>query len=52
MFYIVSFENKQNKINSFKTRDLANDFFSKLNSETPRIMISGETGDILQGKGD
>lgn len=52
MFYIVSFENKMNKMNSFKTRDLANAAFAKMDNATPRIMLSGETGDILMGKGD
>ena len=52
MFYIVSNENKQNKMNSFKTRDLANDFYNKMSNDTARIMMSGETGDILQAKGD
>lgn len=52
MFYIISNENKANKMNSFKTRALANDFYAKMASETTRIMISGETGDILQSKGD
>lgn len=52
MFYIVSNENKANKMNSFKTRDLANDFYAKMSADVSRIMVSGETGDILQSKGD
>lgn len=52
MFYIISYENKLNKMNSFKTRELANEAFEKMDSKTPRIMLSGETGDILMGKGD
>ena len=52
MFYIISNENKANKMNSFKTRALANDFYAKMKDDTARIMISGETGDILQAKGD
>jgi hypothetical protein len=52
MFYVVSNENKANKMNSFKTRQLANDSFAKMGTEVARIMISGETGDILQSKGD
>ena len=39
-------------MNSFKTRQLANDFYAKMNPDITRIMISGETGDILQSKGD
>lgn len=52
MFYVVSNENKQNKMNSFKTRELANDHYNKMSANTARVMISGETGDILQSKGD
>merc|ERR1719460_1212589 len=52
MFYIVSYENKQNKMNSFKTRKEANKYWMLMQKTTPRIMISGETGDILQSKGD
>jgi len=51
MFYIVSYENKANKMNSFKTRDLADAAFAKFGDSTPRIMMSGETGDILASKG-
>lgn len=53
MFYIVSYEkNKANKMNSFKTRALANDFYNKMPNDIARVLISGETGDVLQGKGD
>ena len=52
MYYIVSFDNKANKMNSFKTRSLANDFYNKMDQNMARIMMSGETGDILQSKGD
>ena len=52
MFYIISNENHQNKMNSYKTRDAANQAFKKMGSGTARIMVSGETGDILQAKGD
>lgn len=34
-------------MNSFKTRDLANEFYDKMNKDIARVMISGETGDIL-----
>lgn len=39
-------------MNSFKTRALANDFYNKMPDTTARILMSGETGDILQSKGD
>ena len=48
MFYLISYENKVNKMNSFKTRALADEAFGKMNKDIPRIMIAGETGDILQ----
>jgi len=50
-FYIISYENKANKMNSYKNRDLANAAYNKM-GDASRIMISGETGDILQAKGD
>jgi hypothetical protein len=37
---------------SFKTRQLADEAFYKMDKDTARIIISGETGDILAGKGD
>lgn len=52
MFYIVSYEDKMNKMNSFKKRDLAEAAFDKMANGVPRIMIGGETGDILRGNGD
>jgi len=53
MFYIVSYEDKKmNKMNSYKTRPKANLAFGKFKKDTPRIMISGETGDIVQATGD
>jgi hypothetical protein len=52
MYYLVSNENKANKMNSFKTRKLANEAYDKMGSDVARIMMSGETGDILQSKGD
>jgi len=39
-------------MNSFKTRKLANDFYAKMPTDVARIMVSGETGDILQSKGE
>lgn len=52
MFYVVSYEGATNKMKSFKTRELANDFYKQMKDETPRIMLAGETGDILMSKGD
>jgi hypothetical protein len=37
---------------SFKTRELVDQAFNKMDKDVPRIIISGETGDILAGKGD
>jgi len=52
MFYLVQSDQKgQNKLNSFKTRKLADEAFSKLDN-TAAILMSGETGDILAAKGD
>jgi hypothetical protein len=51
-FFVISYEDKANKMNSFKSRELANAFYAKMKPEIPRIMISGETGDILMSKGD
>jgi hypothetical protein len=39
-------------MDSFKTRELADSAFNKMDKDTPRILLSGETGDILTGKGD
>jgi len=47
MYYIISYEGKNNKMNSFKTRKLADENFSKMGEDIPRIMVSGETGDLL-----
>lgn len=51
MFYIVSYEGKVNNMNSFKTRALADAAFTAMKKETPAIMMSGETGDILMSQG-
>lgn len=51
MFYIVSYEGKVNNMNSFKTRPLADAAFTAMKKETPAIMMSGETGDILRAQG-
>lgn len=52
MFYIVSYDKSMNKMNSFKTRKLADEAFDKMAEDVPRILVSGETGDILMGSGD
>jgi hypothetical protein len=51
MFYIISYEGKNNKMNSFKTRKLADESYTKMGADIARIMVSGETGDLLQAKG-
>jgi hypothetical protein len=51
MFYMITYEGKSNKMNSFKTRELADEAFNKKGDNIPRIMVSGETGDILASKG-
>ncbi len=51
MFYIVSYEGKVNNMNSFKTRTLADAAFTAMKKDTPAIMMSGETGDILRSQG-
>lgn len=37
---------------SFKTRELADQAFVKMDKEIPRILLSGETGDILAATGE
>jgi hypothetical protein len=34
-------------MNSFKTRKLADESFSNMAKDVSRIMVSGETGDLL-----
>lgn len=51
MFHVVSLKNKQNKMNNFKTRLDAVKEYLKLGN-IPKIMMSGETGDILMSNGD
>ncbi len=51
MFYLISYKDKANKMASFKTRALADEGFKKL-GDTPKILMSGETGDILESSGD
>jgi len=47
MFYLISYQDKTNKLTSYKSRELANDAYSKIGKEVPVVMVSGETGDIL-----
>ena len=51
MFYLISFADKKNKMASYKYRQLADIEFKKL-GDIPKIMISGETGDVLQAAGN
>lgn len=48
-FYVVQYikDKKNNKFDWYKTRALATEAFNKLDKSIPRIMLSGETGDIL-----
>lgn len=51
MFHVVSFKNNKNKMNSFKSRiDAAKEYL--MLGKIPKIMMSGETGDILMSSGD
>jgi len=50
-FHIVSYKNKQNKMNSYQTRVEADKAYLML-GKIPKIMMSGETGDILMSGGD
>jgi len=50
-FHLVRFENNTNKFEAFNTRKLADEAFGKLGADVPRILLSGETGDILASKG-
>ena len=52
-FHIVSY-NLDSMHNNFKTqptREKANDYFTDL-GETPKLLLSGETGDVLMSSGD
>ena len=54
MFYMVSYDpaTKMNKMNSFKTRALADEAFGKLTGQSAKILMSGETGDLLRSSGE
>lgn len=51
MYYLVSYQDNKNKMASYKYRQLADIEFKKLGN-FPRVLISGETGDILASQGD
>ena len=52
MFHVVSMnKQKQNKFTSFKTRKEADYAYAVL-GKVPKIIMSGETGDVLAAKGD
>lgn len=51
MFHVVSLKNKQNSMKSFKTRVEADKAYLMLGN-TPKIIMAGETGDILASSGD
>jgi len=51
-FHLVTYENKMNKMSSYPTRQKADEAFDKLDGKVPRIMMSGETGDVLRSKGE
>lgn len=52
MFHLVSMKEKnQNKFSSFKTRTQAEIAYATL-GKVPKLMMSGETGDILKSHGD
>ena len=50
-FHLVKFEKGNNKFEAFTTRKQADEAFNKLDDSVPRILLSGETGDILLSKG-
>jgi hypothetical protein len=51
MFHLVSLKDGKNKMGSFKTRVEADKAYLML-GKIPKIMMSGETGDILMSDGD
>ena len=50
-FYLVSYQNKTNKLASFTSRTEADAAFTKL-GQVPKILMSGETGDLLASEGE
>lgn len=51
MFHLVTYKNKQNKMSSFKTRAEADKQYL-MQGNVPKLLMSGETGDILMSNGD
>jgi hypothetical protein len=51
MLHVISLKDKQNKMHSFHTRVEADMDYLKF-GRIPKLMISGETGDILLSNGD
>jgi vancomycin permeability regulator SanA len=51
MFHLVSFHDKKNKMNNFKTRLEAEKRYIQL-GKVPKLLMSGETGDVLLSHGD
>jgi hypothetical protein len=42
---------KQNKVKSFASREEAEKWFTNLGA-VPKILVSGESGDVLESEGD
>ena len=51
MFHLVSLKNNKTQMASIKSRKEANIEFAVL-GKVPKIMMAGETGDILQSAGE
>jgi hypothetical protein len=51
MFHLISLQGKENTMNQYKTRAEADKQYEKLGN-IPKILMSGETGDILLSNGD
>merc|ERR1719375_1765132 len=51
-FHLVTYEGKVNKMNQYPTREQADEAYDKLDASVPRILMAGETGDVLRAKGE
>lgn len=53
-FHMVSWDEKKkfNNMRTFQTRREADKGFATLGETIPRILVSGETGDVVQSAGD
>lgn len=51
-FHLVTYEGKVNKMNQYPTREQADEAYDKLDASVPRILVAGETGDVLRAKGE